>query len=556
MYKQNIDIIKKFIPDIEKNIYPSLGCSMEKIITENNKRRVIPQHILRQIAGLPSLRSEYKLIDKITKWILARIEIFANTKSFPLLGEKAISSLEPYIYRTIYSICFRTCVYDYNKAKIASPQLQPEEYERLFNDPLEVENFFRRYPALADIIINQKNKLVALTTELLVAYHRDIGVIKETMKLRYNTITQLTMGLGDSHNGKTVTLLHFKNEKLLYKPSAGHVNTLYARFAEKFSAASGIAITTPKVILRDNWHWCEFIQPAPCANPQEVASFYESVGAQMMLVYALNGHDVHFENLIACGKHPVLIDLECLFSASPQESEDDPLDDSVLSTNMLPAMRTNYAGRYVAALSTVDNEKSAYRYIVEKNDRGLAMVKRQEAAFKTLNNIPELNGERVTAVMYCEQILAGFRQAWEFVKTEKAYIYTLLEQYPSGLKVRKLYQSSEIYNRLLALSYHPRFLQDKASRALCLLTVLEMDEKYGVARQSYNALLNGDIPVHTATIRYPARGENTLADNLARRHNSLSEESFRFQCNLIRLSVSSLADDNNNVAQNIQVHTA
>lgn len=540
MHKENIDILKKFMPDLEKDIYPVLGCSMEKLIKENNNRRVIPQHILRQIAAYPSIRGEYVLIDKITKWILARVEIFASTKSFPLLGEKAISSIEPYIYKTLYTICFRTYTNDYNKTRTTSPDIRPEEYEQLFNDPQEVEAFFRRYPALADIVINHKNKIVALITEILVAYHRDIKVIKETMQLRHNTITQITMGMGDSHHGKTVTLLHLKDEKLLYKPSAGHVNTLYARFAEKFSATSGIEIYTPKVVLRDNWHWCEYIQHQPCNNPQELASFYESLGAQLMLVYALNGHDVHYENLIAMGKHPVIVDYECLFSATRQETDDDLLSDSVLSTGMLPSMRPNHDGRYTAAISAIDNEKCAYRYVIEKNESGLTEVKRQQAAFKTLDNIPVLNGERVTAALYGEQILSGFRKAWQYVKTEQAFIFNLLGQYPGGLKVRKLYQGTESYTRLLALSYHPRFLQDKASRALCLLTVLEMDEKYGVARQSYHALLKGDIPVHTATIYPPEKRQNKLADDLIRRLASLTEESLRFQSNIIRLSISSL----------------
>ncbi|MGP3593301.1 type 2 lanthipeptide synthetase LanM [Vagococcus sp. WN89Y] len=534
------------MPDIEKDIYPVLGCSMEKLIKESTKRRVIPQHILKRIAAYPTNRGEYSLIEKLTKWIMDRVDVFASTKSFPLLGEKAIRSVEPYIYKTLYTICFRTYTYDFNKIKNASPAITFEQYDQLFNDPVEVENFFRRYPAIADIITHHRNKIVALVSEILIAYHRDISAIKDTFNLRNNTITQITMGMGDSHNGKTVTLIHLKDEKLLFKPSAGHVNTFFAHVAKKFSAASDIAIYTPKVILRDTWHWCEFIQPEPCANEHDVASFYEAIGAQIMLVYALNGHDVHYENLIAMGKFPVIIDLECLFSAIQQESSNGPLADSVLSTSMLPSMRTHPAGRYISAISAIDNEKCAYRYIIEENDRGLAVVTRQKAAFKTLANLPELNGQKVTAVKFGEHILSGFAKAWEFVKTHREYLFNLLENYPSGLKVRTLYQGSEIYNRLLALSYHPRFLQDKASRALCLLTVLEMDEKYGVARNSYQALLNGDIPYHTSTLRYRGRDENTLLNNLAQRQDSLTEDSFRFQSNLIRLSIDSLADDKKN----------
>jgi len=543
MYKENIAIIKKFMPDIEKNIYPILGSSMEKIITENNRRRIIPQHILRQIADYPSTRGEYTLIDKLSQWIMCRIEVFASNKLFPLLDENALASMAPWIYKTLYTIFFRTLTYDYNKSKVSAPELTAEAYEQLFNDPGEVEAFFRRYPALADIVINHKNKIVSLVREILIAYHRDVNIIQQTMHLQNRIITQIIPGLGDSHQGKTVTVLQLADEKIVYKPSAGQVNTFYARVAEKFSAASGIEIYTPKVILRDNWHWCEFIQPAPCASQQEVAAFYEALGAQLMLIYALNGHDVHYENLIAMGKHPVIIDPECLFSAAPLDLADDPLADSVMSTSILPSLHTNHAGRYISAISAIDNEHCAYKYIIEKNARGLAEVKQQNTAFKTLNNSPELDGQRVNAALFTEQILSGFRKAWEYIKAEQATIFALLADYPYGIKVRKLYQSTEIYNRLLALSYHPRFVQDKASRAVCLLTVLEMDTGFAVARQSYKALLQGDIPAHTATIRCPDKKENPLADNLVQRFASLTDESFRFQSNLIRLAVSSLAEN-------------
>ena len=49
-----------------------------------------------------------------------------------------------------------------------------------------------------------------------------------------------------------------------------------------------------------------------CASEEEIRRYYRRTGHLLCLVYALNGSDFHYENLIADGEHPVPIDLETI----------------------------------------------------------------------------------------------------------------------------------------------------------------------------------------------------------------------------------------------------
>ena len=44
--------------------------------------------------------------------------------------------------------------------------------------------------------------------------------------------------------------------------------------------------------------------------------FYHRQGALLALLYVLDGTDMHYENLIAVGEQPVLVDVETLFHPS------------------------------------------------------------------------------------------------------------------------------------------------------------------------------------------------------------------------------------------------
>ncbi|MBX4341401.1 DUF4135 domain-containing protein, partial [Mycobacterium tuberculosis] len=60
--------------------------------------------------------------------------------------------------------------------------------------------------------------------------------------------------------------------------------------------------------------WQEYIAYRECLTEEELKRFYYRQGGYIALLYFFRSSDFHFENIIASGEFPVLIDLETLFS--------------------------------------------------------------------------------------------------------------------------------------------------------------------------------------------------------------------------------------------------
>ncbi len=130
-------------------------------------------------------------------------------------------------------------------------------------------------------------------------------------------------GGGDQHgDGRAVLIAKFSSGfQLVYKPKPLAVDVHFQELlawlnARGPSTGSGSRIPpfrTLKVLNRGEYGWVEFVKAQTCHSSEEVERFYERQGGYLALLYALQATDFHFENLIASGEHPVLIDLESLF---------------------------------------------------------------------------------------------------------------------------------------------------------------------------------------------------------------------------------------------------
>ena len=83
-----------------------------------------------------------------------------------------------------------------------------------------------------------------------------------------------------------------------------------------------------KVINRSDYGWVEFVEQRPCLNQQEANHYFQRAGVTACLLYLLNGTDCHYENLIAHGEYPVLIDLETLMHHETRYIEEEVLSES------------------------------------------------------------------------------------------------------------------------------------------------------------------------------------------------------------------------------------
>src|SRR5581483_7169260 len=198
----------------------------------------------------------------------------------------------------------------------------PEERFRSFVqqlcEPSAMLALLEDYPVLARQLITTTEYWLAYTLEILEHLSVDWKEICETLVVGDDPglLTEITFGAGDTHcQGRSVVQLRFSSGfRLVYKPKSlateVHFQTLLSWLNER---GKHPAFRLTKVIDKGDYGWSEFVQASGCTSEEELERFYQRQGGYLALLYALMATDLHFENLIASGEHPVLIDLETLF---------------------------------------------------------------------------------------------------------------------------------------------------------------------------------------------------------------------------------------------------
>ena len=87
-----------------------------------------------------------------------------------------------------------------------------------------------------------------------------------------------------------------------------------------------VELKAAHVIARDGYGWTEFIDHAGCADDEACERFFRRAGAWLALFHCFAGTDMHQENLIAAGEHPVPIDLEMILQATAAEHKTDEIE--------------------------------------------------------------------------------------------------------------------------------------------------------------------------------------------------------------------------------------
>jgi lantibiotic modifying enzyme len=100
--------------------------------------------------------------------------------------------------------------------------------------------------------------------------------------------------------------------EVMYKPRPLAVDVGFNALISRFNEESRLPLRVARVADRGDHGWVEYIRTASCGTRRELADFYWRIGAILSLVHGLNGTDFHFQNRIAAGEQPVLVDLEAL----------------------------------------------------------------------------------------------------------------------------------------------------------------------------------------------------------------------------------------------------
>jgi lantibiotic modifying enzyme len=327
---------------------------------------------------------------------------------------------------------------------------------------------------------------------------------------------------------------------------------------------------TLRVLDRGHYGWVEFVAAAGCNTAEEVRRFYERQGGYLALLYALEATDFHFENLIAAGEHPVLIDLEALFhprlggagASGAEGPANAAMAHSVLRVGLLPLRLWADAGTDGIDLSGLGGAAGQLTpdRVPQWDGAGTdeMRVVRRRVALPGGRHRPSLGGAEVNVREHAADLIAGFTSVYRLLVRHRDAL--LAEGGPlarfAGDEVRVVLRPTRTYGLLLHESYHPDLLRDALDRDRFFDRLwTETEHRPELARviaAERADLHNGDIPLFTT--RPDSRdlwgGGRRITDftetpgmTLVRqRVRQLGEDDLARQTWFIRASLATLAD--------------
>ena len=476
----------------------------------------------------------------------------------------------------------------FRTAHQASPAAIPSESEPLavtgcrqlyesFLRSLQGEGLLRlflEYPVLARYLATRLIQWVDAAREFLLRLEADHAELEARFSqgLGLGTVMRLDTDLSDRHRaGRTALRAHFAaGVRLIYKPKMIAAEAAYWNLLGWINRNAGLpAFRTLQVLDGGAYGWVEEVETRPCQHQRDVEAFYFRAGMLVCLIYALEGSDCHHENLIAVGEHPVLIDHEALLQPRIRyfgsQGEEGPLtlagrffyEDSVIRTALLPRREIRLSGESYdySGLGGTEVDLTHRRKKVWENTNTDAMrLGTEPISLRPTDNVVILDGEKVQAALYVEQMAAGFEQMYRFLQAHGAEIVGPNGPLRNWSGLRFVFRDTAIYGSMMKRLYSPRCLRDGMGASIelelfsrPLLYAEDRPPSWPILADERRSLLQGDIPL----FQFAAEGDGLFLEGgglipqffresgfsqVQRRFGILSEEDLERQLGFLRAS--------------------
>ncbi len=338
------------------------------------------------------------------------------------------------------------------------------------------QQLFEEKPVLLRLVSTIVRQWIETSREFIQRLDADLPSIRSAVQVGgQGGVVQIDGGFSDPHNGgRSVKIVTFADgSKVVYKPKDLRVDVAWQDLIDRLNRASPpVELRTARALARDGYGWAACVEHAGCAASDEFRAFFRRVGAWLALFHCFAANDMHQENIVAAGNHPVPIDLETILQSSssdqkPSEPEDAAFDaateklaSSVMATGLLPAYGRGPDGKVFAMGGVTADWNTKIKIRGESINSDDMRPTRWKDVATSNPNLPHVNGHYAKFSDHIEELIAGFEAYARFL-LEKEMSAALFDGF-SGLTVRKVVRATRFYAMLLQRLKNHKTMDDGA----------------------------------------------------------------------------------------------
>ncbi|MGD2115069.1 MAG: type 2 lanthipeptide synthetase LanM, partial [Acidobacteriota bacterium] len=413
--------------------------------------------------------------------LVTRARRLAATASDPLFEpDSACRALTAHLPESLALQLNRVLVVELHVAKHEErlPGDTPRERFAAFRSSLyrrEVAlDVLARYPVLARALVLRLDQWREASFEMLDHLVADAPELRRRFVEggEPGRLVEVTGGLSDPHHGgRTVLILRFDGGwKIVYKPRPLAVERAFQQLLAWLNEKGcDPPFATLEVFDAGDHGWMEHVEPAACDSAEELGRYFQRQGANLAVLHLLDGTDVHHENLIAAGEHPVIVDLETLFHPpvdGPSLRDADhhpgaPLRDSVLASGLLPQRiwgNRERAGVDISGLGSRPGQLTPQPVLAPTGTNTDGMrFERRPLEIPLAENRPRLRDREASVLDHGEDLEEGYTRLFRLLTAHRDELAA--EDGPlaafAGAPVRIIFRPTAAYGSLLVEACHP-----------------------------------------------------------------------------------------------------
>lgn len=385
--------------------------------------------------------------------------------------------------------------------------------------PELAQALLHEYPVLARQAVECLEDWQTLTVELLERLACDWVALGQLFNdgQDLGELVGIEGNRGDAHQrGRSVLILKFTTgTRIVYKPRpmgvAAHFQELLCWLNDR---GANPQLKVLKVLDRAKYGWVEFVAPAACQSPDAIQRFYQRQGEYLALLYVLQATDFHYENLIAVGEHPMLVDLETLFQPQLDLRSAGKVDraltemhrNSVLRVGLLPQRLfgrgandgIDLSGMGAAAGQVLPYPVHEYQGSYTDEMR----LHETQGTSSGADNRPIVgDGADIDLLDYADEISDGFAAMYELLagcREELLAPAGPLVSFSSDT-VRVVLRPTLIYGLLLRASFHPDVLRSALERDMIFDSLWAQSQNHSQLSKIFSSeiddLQRRDVPL-------------------------------------------------------------